>query len=363
MQNVVAADTQGRTAYQAVGKVPLRNPQDDIRGIAPAPGWEAKYDWNGWLRAADVPRADHAAITAKGWHATANQRIHAADYPHFMGSDWHTPERFDRIETLLGASPKHTAQTMRDIQADTFSIATQRLLPVLRATASGHPQAAAAKEQLLAFKGDMKADSSAALVFAYWADELTRGLLVPKLGEERFKALYGKRSFREGLQTILFDPRAASFWCGAQGCSEASSQALTRALERIVKEQGKDVAGWRWGKAHLALSGHRPFGNVPLLAKAFDVTVPSPGDNWTINVGQYWASQAKLPFANRHAASLRAVYDLADLEKSQFIYQTGQSGLVFSGRYRDMSEQWARVEYRALQMQPKEWRHEVRLVP
>lgn len=363
MQNVVAADTQGRTAYQAVGKVPLRNPQDDIRGIAPALGWEGKYDWNGWLRAADVPRVEHAAITTKGWHATANQRIHAADYPHFMGSDWHTPERFDRIETLLSATPKHTAQTMRDVQADTFSIATQRLLPVLRATASSHPQAAAAKEQLLAFKGDMRADSGAALVFAYWADELTRGLLVPKLGEEKFKALYGKRSFREGLQTILFDPRASSFWCGPAGCSDASSKALTRALERIVAEQGKDVAAWRWGKAHVALSAHRPFGNVALLAKAFDVSVPSPGDNWTVNVGQYWASQAKLPFANRHAASLRAVYDLADLEKSQFIYQTGQSGLVFSGRYRDMSEQWARVEYRALQMQPKEWRHEGRLVP
>ena len=66
---------------------------------------------------------------------------------------------------------------------------------------------------------------------------------------------------------------------------------------------------------------------------------------------------------NRHAASLRAVYDLADLEQSRFIYQTGQSGLVFSPRYRDMSTTWAETGYRALQRQPARWMHELTLTP
>ena len=81
--------------------------------------------------------------------------------------------------------------------------------------------------------------------------------------------------------------------------------------------------------------------------------VPTGGDNWTVNVGQYWSNDPKAPFANRHAASMRAIYDLADLEKSQFIYQTGQSGLVFSPRYRDMSDAWAAVQYRPLRLQPR----------
>ncbi|HSV45874.1 MAG TPA: penicillin acylase family protein, partial [Ramlibacter sp.] len=87
MQNLVAADTRGRTAYQAIGRVPLRQPGNDLRGMAPAPGWEAKYDWAGWLPAEKTPRAAHAAIQAKGWHATANQRIHGVDFPYFMGAD------------------------------------------------------------------------------------------------------------------------------------------------------------------------------------------------------------------------------------------------------------------------------------
>ena len=82
-----------------------------------------------------------------------------------------------------------------------------------------------------------------------------------------------------------------------------------------------------------------------------------------MNVGQYWSNMDKLPFATRHAPSLRAIYDLADPEHSQFVYQTGQSGLVFSARYRDMKDQWAQVHYRPLQLKPAAWAHESVLVP
>jgi penicillin amidase len=102
---------------------------------------------------------------------------------------------------------------------------------------------------------------------------------------------------------------------------------------------------------------------VPWLARFFDVRVPTGGDAFTVNVGQYWATADATPFANRQAASLRAVYDLADLENSRFIYQTGQSGLVFSGRYRDMKDHWAAVQYRPLQMSPSTFVHQLTLKP
>jgi penicillin amidase len=91
--------------------------------------------------------------------------------------------------------------------------------------------------------------------------------------------------------------------------------------------------------------------------------VPTGGDPFTVNVGQYHLDKADAPYANRHAASLRALYDLSDLENSRFIYQTGQSGNVFSGRYRDMSPEWAAVQYRALKMKPDTWRSTLTLAP
>lgn len=363
MQNLVAADTRGKTVYRAIGVVPLRGADDDIRGIAPAPGWDARYDWAGWVPAAQLPHVDDEAIAAKGWLATANQRIHPKDYPFFIGADWVTPERFDRIEALLAATPKHDIESMRMVQADTVSLATQRLLPVLLRTQSHHPQAQAALAQLKDFDGDMRADSAAPMIFAVWADEITRALIAGKLGEGKLKSLYGKRTFRAGVERMLLDKDAGAYWCAPLSCDEQSTKALDRALDRIVAQQGADVASWRWGAVHVALSGHRPFTNVSFLSRFFDVQVATGGDPWTVNVGQYWANMDKLPFASRHAPSLRAVYDLADPEHSQFVYQTGQSGLVFSSRYRDMKDEWAQVHYRPLQLRPAAWAHESTLMP
>jgi len=360
MQNVVAADTAGNIAFKAIGKNPIRKSDNDIKGIAPAPGWEAKYDWAGYLPYAQTPSDDGK----KGWISTANQRIHSADFPHFMGQDWATPERFDRIEALLSAAQKHDMASMQRIHADTVSTPTKRLLPVLQKTASNHPLAAAAQEQLKGFDGDMKAASAAPLIFAAWADELARGIVTPKLGEEKFKRLYGKRHFRGVVDQVMLggDAAVSASWCAPQSCAEVSSAAFSRALDKIQAVQGADVKAWNWGAAHVARSIHRPFGNVAPLARYFDVTVPTGGDPWTVNVGQYWLNE-KSPYQNRHAASLRHVFDLADLEKSGFMYQTGQSGLVWSRRYRDMSEGWAAVRYRSLQLSPSSFASELVLNP
>ena len=65
---------------------------------------------------------------------------------------------------------------------------------------------------------------------------------------------------------------------------------------------------------------------------------------YTLNRGQVDFG-ADNPFANRGAASCRAIYDLADLDSSLFIHTTGQSGNPFSPFYRSMAERWSKGEY------------------
>ena len=346
MQNVVVADDQGSIAYKALGKVPIRKPENDLMGMAPAPGWDAKYDWAGWLPMDQTPE-DHGQ---KGWIATANQRITPDNYPHFLGQDWVAPHRMQRITQMIEAKPKHDLESMKTMQNDVLSMSTQRLLPHLLAANSGHALAPSAMKVLQGFNGEMKADAAAPLIFAYWADELTRALVEPKMGKELFQTQYGKRHFRSFLETVMDKPDP--WWCGSQTCDQQSSEAFTRALTRLSKEQGRDVSHWQWGKAHMAISGHRPLGKSPFLSKWFDVVVPSAGDPFTVNVGSYWLNETVEPFASRHAPSMRAIYDLSDLQNSLFIYQTGQSGIIGSDHYNDMSHEWAAGRYRPLQMLP-----------
>jgi penicillin amidase len=216
MQNVVTADVAGGVAFKAVGKVPLRKPGNDIRGIAPSPGWEERYDWDGWLPYAQTPEAGRAAVEARGWWSTANQRITPPAYPFFMGQDWTVPYRYDRIEQLLAATPKHDVDSMQKIQADQLSPATVRLLPFLQKTLSqpvNHPLADAARKAMAGFDGTMRAGQAAPLLFAAWADELTRGIVGGKLGEAVFRPLYGKRHFRSTLEEVL--ERQDANWCGS----------------------------------------------------------------------------------------------------------------------------------------------------
>ncbi|WP_010104830.1 penicillin acylase family protein [Verminephrobacter aporrectodeae] len=358
MQNVVAADDRGQIRFQAVGRVPIRAAANDIRGVAPAPGWEARYDWQGWIAPGKTPRDDGA----KGWLATANQRVTAPDYPYYLTQDWTLPYRYQRIAQLIEAREKHDVASMQAMQGDVTSLAVRRLLPYLRQVRSAHPLAAAAQAQLADFDGVMDAGQAAPLLFSAWVDELVRGLIAPRIGLERFAATYGgERDYRAAVEGIL--ERNDGWWCQPLSCAGQSAAAFDRALDRLQMAYGPDPARWRWGVAHPALSVHRPMGSVPVLAHFFNVRHASPGGPYTVNVGQYNPGDAKGLFVNHHAASLRAVYDLADLEQSRFICQTGQSGLVFSSRYRDMNSPWANMGYRLLQRQPAHWAHELTLVP
>ena len=360
MQSVVMADTTGQVGFKAIGRVPMRSASNDLMGVAPAPGWLAQYDWTGWLSYGQTPELSQAQIEARGWHATANQRITPAAYPYFLTSDWNSHERFERIRQLLETGRPLGMDDMSRFQHDVLSLGALAILPYARQARSAHPLAAQAMALLRTFDGQMTRDSAAATILNVWAHELTQDLVATRIGRERFAILYGKRHFRSGVEGML--KRQDAFWC-PNGCTAAIDRAMDKALARLVTEAGPDPALWRWGDLHPAISTHRPFGKVPLLKHLFDLQVASAGDLFTVNVGQYWASERQQPFASRHAASMRAIYDLAQPEQSKFIFQTGQSGHPFDPRSRDMAQDWAGDAYRLLQQRPTAVRHALTLKP
>ncbi|HSV69263.1 MAG TPA: penicillin acylase family protein [Methylibium sp.] len=348
MQSMVVADAQ-RIAMVAAGRVPLRKPEHDLRGLAPAPGWDPKYDWDGYVPANATPRDRDPA---RGWIATANQRIHGPQYPHFITSEWAPPYRQQRIERLLAQRPLHTLDSLAAIQADVLSTATQRLLPWLRRARSDHPLAEPARRELEGFEGTMAAERAAPLIFWAWVRQLTRGVFADDIGTALFERQLATRSFREALELVL--ERDDTGWCNdgttpeVETCARQSDAALTRALTDLQARWGSDVSAWRWGDAHAARAEHRPFSRVPKLAPWFELRTPVGGDTFTVNV----ARVALRPdphtgelFLDEHGPSLRALYDLADRRRSRFMHSSGQSGLAFSGDYGGFVAPWARVEY------------------
>jgi penicillin amidase len=362
MQNVVMADTVGNIVFQTAGVAPKRTLHQGLYGVAPAPGWDKQYDWQDYIPFDQLPAAENPE---HGWLATANQQILAANNPNPLTGDWELPFRYERITALLEAKQQHDFTSMRTMQGDTFSLAATPLLPLFKATQSTHSNASAVQAIITGFDGDMRIDSSGALLFNAWVDQLTRHLF-SRLGDY-FSFEYGKRHFRNALLEQLSNPN--SLWCDSpktdsiENCAQASQQAMDKALEYLSVQYGSDPANWNWGNAHLAVSEHRPFSRVPLLNRLFNIAAPFPGDGFTINVGRPELGKHKNPFETKQAASLRTVFDLADLEQSSFIYQTGQSGWVQSKLYRNLNPLWASNQALPLQMKPSTFTRQLELRP
>jgi penicillin amidase len=214
--------------------------------------------------------------------------------------------------------------------------------------------AADVRAALEGFNGEMRADRAAPLIFTAWSRQLARGVFIDELGGlAPFERSLSSRNFRDALEGVL--DRNDAWWCDdkatrgvAESCASMSDLALTLAIEELKERFGTDVARWRWGDAHIARSEHRPFSRVRGLAPLFETRVPTGGDAWTINVGRASMradAQTGELYLNDHAPSMRAIYDLADPTRSRFMHSTGQSGLPWSGHYRDFAGRWARVEY------------------
>jgi penicillin amidase len=349
MQNMVVADVDGHIGFVAAGKVPRRKPSNDLMGQVPSPGWDARYDWDGWVPAGETPRE---VDPARGWIATANQRVVPEGYPYYLTSEWTSPWRYLRIAELLAARPKHDLDSLRAIQADQVSLEARKMLPYLKRATSSHPLAAAAQAQLAAFDGTMRADDPAPLILWAWSRHLMRLVFAPRLGPELAKTTFASRNLRHALEGVL--ERQDAWWCDdpatarVETCDERVNTAFTQALEELEAAQGSDVTAWRWGRVHVARSEHRPFSRVPLLARAFELRTPVGGDTYTVNVGQVSLRPDPTTgelYLDEHGPSLRALYDLGDPSRSRVMHSTGQSGIPFSAHYRDFVQPWSQVEY------------------
>lgn len=336
-------------------------------GLVPAPGWEARYDWQGWLPFELLPQQ---LDPPQGLLANANQRVTAPDYPHFLGSEWAWPWRQQRIEQQLQAQAQHGVQDMAALQMDEHSLAVQALLPWLQQARSSHALAAAAQQQLQGFVGHMAADSAAPLIYWAWLRNLAQGVFADEVPAALWERPLAGRSFVDALSLIL--PGADNSWCDdrrtpePETCAMQADQALTAALDELQAAYGADPARWRWGHAHLALGEHRPFSRVPLLAELFEQRVPLGGDSHTVNASRVLlrpAPRGGQRYASDHGPSLRAIYDLGDPAQSRFMHSSGQSGIVFSPLYRSFVEPWRRGQFLPLWGEPEERRRVLVLQP
>ena len=148
----------------------LRSNSNDALGLVPAPGWDGRYDWQGF-----IPPEGTASVTdpPSGEIATANNKTVPEGYKYTLTREWDAGYRYDRIQQLLAQvqsnTPARFAAMQNDI-IDPYAIELKRRL----AAAAPFPAAdQKAANLVFAWNGAMAANRPEPLIF-------TESLLIRK---------------------------------------------------------------------------------------------------------------------------------------------------------------------------------------
>ncbi len=333
-QNFVYADRQGNIGYQLPGRIPIRAKGN---GLLPVPGWTGEYEWVGEIPFDRLPSAFNPA---RGYIATANNRIIPDGYPYFISAEWDPGYRARRIEAMLARTSHATLEDMQKIQLDLTSLPGQAFVQALHGLHLTTEPASGLLAELQSWDGVLRPDSRPAAI--YEAVRLSLAPLVFKaiLGPDLYKRYLGHTAaWQAVLLRLLRTP--GSPWWGPGGRDPIVARAFDDAHALLTTRLGPDRSRWTWGQLHTMRFVH-PVGRIPALAWVFNATAPfTGGDGYTVNNGGFDVST----FEQRSVASYRQVLDLANWDNSLAIHTTGQSGLPFNPHYRDFVPVWATGGY------------------
>ncbi len=344
-QNVVYADVDGHIGYLLCGRVPRR--RRDPSGL-PVPGWNGDALWDGFLAPEEMPVLFDPP---EGVVVTANNRIVGAGFPHYIGSDYMSGYRAQRIHELLAAG-SHDLTAMAEIQMDVLSPPARRVVKLLSRMTCEQPQAERVRLRLADWDGAMTPDRIEPTLYEAFMARLAEHALEPFCGDA-WRILEGTSLSHPvfgwpGNLAGRLTPSLLDRWersdTALLGGTTTWPGVVARSLEEawtdLRSRYGRRQRRWRWGRVHALplehpLARRRPLG---LIFNAGRLRVGGSVD--TVFATSYLPPR---PFETRlFAPSWRQVIDVGAWDACGAVLSPGQSGQPGSRHYRDLRGRWLR---------------------
>ncbi|MFF5479140.1 penicillin acylase family protein [Streptomyces sp. NPDC012935] len=380
-QNLIYADTEGNIGYTLPGRIPTRAQGYD--GSVPAPGWESKSRWTGYIDDDELP---YEYNPSRGYIVTANQAVvDKAKYPYTLTTDWGYGARSQRITDLIQSKiddgGKISTEDMRQMQLDNSSEIAKLLVPKLLKIDIDDKNVRDAQELLEGWDYTQDADSAAAAYFnSVWRNilKLAFGNKLPKELRVKGQCLWvdpvnttgpadatekvrecgerdadqaqpdgGDRWF-EVVRSLMDDEKSDWWTTPKNGTRPAATdrdslfeRAMIDARWELTAKLGKDIDTWSWGRLHRLFLKNQTLGTDgpgfvqyalnrgPWKLSGGEATVNASGWNAAGGYGVVWVP------------SMRMVVNLGDLDKSKWINLTGASGHAYNAHYTDQTNKWA----------------------
>ncbi|RMR60702.1 Penicillin amidase protein [Pseudomonas syringae pv. actinidiae] len=366
--NMIFADASN-IGWQVTGRFPNRR---EGQGLLPSPGWDGKYDWDGF---ADSMLHPYDQDPRQGWLAAANQRTIPKGYGMQLSNSWGYPERAERIAELANSGKQDLRSTVA-MQYDQTTTFAAKLKTMFQAPGMSKPlkqaidalpeadrnKAREAFTRLMAFDGKLSATSADAALYELFLQESAKQIFLDELGPETspaWQALVANASSSYSPQADhLLGRDDSPYWDDVKTPQKEDKPAiLARSLAAAVTSGdsllGSDHKAWQWGKLH-----RDNWTSTSPLAKQLGGgefnrgASPAGGDHSTLNVSGFeWGKG----FDTHVAPGLRMIVDFSLVEPMTGLISTGQSGNPASPYYANSIEPWQKGQYMSIPLQQQNY--------
>ena len=321
----VFGDVEGHIAYQAVGRIPIREQWNrEYR-----PGWDPAHQWRGLIPYDALPALSDPA---EGYARSANNRAAPEDYPYPLSGTWSSGHRALRIRQLLEEKEQLSREDFARMQTDTLSMRAVEVLPSLVETLrqASDPKVLEAAEFLSKWNSRMDVDEVGASIFEFFFSEFTSAIAAERFAEEEALLVAGAIS---GFAVRLLDNDEFG---SSPPRNETIVTCMVRAIDALTERLGPDMAEWSWGRIHRITLNHLLSdrgdlsdllrrGGQPVGGNGITVSNTGFDPNYLASIGANW----------RHNA------DLAEDPPGLWaVDATGQSGHPGSPHYGDQLTEW-----------------------
>jgi len=350
--NIMYGDIFDNIAWWASAKLPIRPKHIDSKEIID--GTNAENDILGWY---DFSKNPQAINPNWGYVYSANNAPAMVDSINYPGYYFSGNTRAKSIINALESTDKKWS--IKDVQnlqmngnSPVYSNNNKILLSLLDKTSLNEEQLIMLKN-IQNWKGTHEVDEIAPTIYYKWMYNSLKMIFADEMGEDKFKAFL-KTFLWERSYPMILKNSSSPWWDNIntdkkETANQIATKAFIKSFNDLQLQLGNDITQWKWGEVHTLTFEHAMGKKKPL--------------NKIFNIGPYKVHSGKdalnkLGFSLDSTGiykvtsgpSMRIAIDFDDIENSESIIPTGQSGNALSPYYSNQSEKYINGEYRKQRM-------------
>ncbi|MAU75423.1 MAG: hypothetical protein CL831_00950 [Crocinitomicaceae bacterium] len=354
--NVMHGDIEGNIAWWAAAKLPIRSPSSDSKSIQD--GSLAENDILGWY---DFSKNPQTINPERGFIFSTNNAPEDVDGVHYPGYYYAGNTR--AVSIINALSKDKTDWTMEDSQALQLSshspVYEDNCKMMCDYASDNNFEGVYAKyfEKMKDWRGTHTMDEVEPTIYYRWMHAVIKDVFKDELGVENYLTFRGTIVCENTFPLVLQNNESP--WWDNQNTDEIESaqqivkSAFLAAIDEIIEDRGADSSTWQYGKLHHLTHKHA-MGEVALLDDL-------------LNVGRYEVPSAKdalckyefkltdtVDFDVFSGPAMRVSVDFGDVNASESILPTGQSGNVFSPYYDNQADMYHSGKFRKQRMDQAE---------